>query len=304
MHICSLTVLLMLSVAAGAQDAAQSIQMQQQIVQQQIMQQQVDLVNQQLLNQSIDTGLGGYRVGARAPRLWQQAGSEPGTAVVRMEDRSRGASIFYTTDGWTPTAASERYLGPITLRRSATVRAIALVAGGVRSYVSTLPVEVTLQSPAAPLVEPIHVAQLTSGTRLPLIFSALVTSRGLKVGDHLPVSLADDLFIGDKLAAHKGTAIQTVVTHVDNSHVQGLPGVLSFSAQALQLEDGTTIPLLGVETMEGADHTKKANIASVIPLAGLSVHGGDAIVPAGTRFQADVLDPHEHVPNSSNRYKP
>jgi hypothetical protein len=58
-----------------------------------------------------------------------------------MEDPSRGASIFYTTDGWTPTAASKRYVGPITVRQSVTLQAIAIVAGGLRSYISALPVQ-------------------------------------------------------------------------------------------------------------------------------------------------------------------
>ena len=300
MHVCSLAVLSILSGAAVAQDTAQVMQMQQQqVLQQQITQQQMDLVNQQLLNQDINAGLAGYKLGVRTPQLKHEAGTEPGTVVVSMEDESRGASIFYTTDGWTPTAASERYMGPITLRRSVTVRAIALAPGGVRSYVSALPVEVTSKAPVELESGSIRIARLSSGTRLPLVFSALVSSRGKKVGDRLPVSLAGDLFVDGKLVAQKGAAIEALVTHVDNSHVQGLPGVLSFSAQSLRLQDGTTVSLLGVETMEGADHTRKANIASIIPLAGLAVHGGDAIIPAGTRFDADVRKPSEQTASLS-----
>src|SRR5271156_4307431 len=87
-----------------AQDPTQqAVQLQQQITQQQITQQQIDLINQQQMNQASNVGLGGFRIGVRAPRLQQQAGTEPETIVVRMEDSSRGTSIFYTTDGWTPT---------------------------------------------------------------------------------------------------------------------------------------------------------------------------------------------------------
>jgi hypothetical protein len=289
MHFCSMVVISLLSGMAVAQDAAQQMQMQQ--AQQQLTQQQLDLVNQQQLNQGVDPGLAGYRLGVASPRLKQEAGTEPGTVLVRMEARSRGASIFYTTDGWTPTAASKRYLGPITLRRSTTVRAIAFSAGGFRSRVSLLPVNLISSTPVNINPGPIRITQLSPGTKLPLIFSASVSSRGEKVGDRLPVSLADDLFVDGKLAAQKGAAIEAVVTNVDNSHVQGLPGVLSFSALSLRLRDGTSVPLLGVETMEGTDHTMKANVADIVPLGGLMVHGKDAVIPAGQRFEAQVTKP-------------
>jgi hypothetical protein len=124
-----------------------------------------------------------------------------------------------------------------------------------------------------------------------LVFAETVTSQGKRVGDHLPVCLADDLFVNGQLAAPKGTSVEAIVTEVDNSHVQGLPGVLSFSLQSIRLEDGSTFPLLGVETMQGADRTKKAHIASIFPLGGLAVHGGDALIAAGTRLEAEVKEP-------------
>jgi hypothetical protein len=142
MRFCSLALICLVGGTAGAQDAAQQMQMQQQqVLQQQLTQQQIDLVNQQQMNQASAAGLGGYRIGVGAPHLQQQPGTEPGTVVVRMEDPSRGASIFYTTDGWTPTAASKRYVGPITIRQSVTLQAIAIVAGGLRSHVSVLPIQ-------------------------------------------------------------------------------------------------------------------------------------------------------------------
>lgn len=295
MRSCFLSLIWMVGGTAVAQDAAQQAvqiqQQQQQIVQQQIAQQQLDLINQQQLNEASIAGLGGYRIGVRAPRLEKQAGTEPGTVVVRMEDPSRGASIFYTTDGWTPTGTSARYMGPITIRESVTVRAIAIAAGGLRSHVSVFPVQLGANASAPQGSNALRIQTLEPGVRLPLIFAASVTSQGKRVGDRLPVCLADDVFVNGKLAAAKGTSVDAVVTQVDNSHVQGLPGVLSFSVQSIRLEGGATVPLLGVETMEGADHEKKAGIVSILPFGGLAVHGGDALISAGTRLEAEVKGP-------------
>ena len=295
----------MLSGTAVAQDAAQqALQLQQQqLVQQQLaQQQQLNLINQQQLAQNINAGLGGYQLGVRSPRLRQEAGPAPGTVVVPMEDPSRGASIFYTTDGWTPTPVSERYMGPVTIRQRVTVQAIAIAAGGLRSYVSMLPVELTTNTAVSPGSSATRVQQLDSGTKLSLVFSAPISSRGQKVGDRLPVSLAEDLLIDGKLAARKGSSVDVVVTQVDDSHGMGLPGILSFSAQSIRLQDGKTMALLGVETMEGADHMKKALVSSIVPLGGLVVHGGDALNPAGARFEVEVGKPSDQSASlGSNR---
>ncbi len=273
MRFCFALVSLLLCGTAVAQDVTlqilqqqQIVQMQQQQLQLQFTQQQIALINQQQLAMGADASLAGYRVGVRAPSLRQKPGPEPGTVVVSMEDRSRGASIFYTTDGWTPTAATDRYVGPITLRSKLTVRAIAIAPGGLRSYVSVLPVALPAGTSTNQVPATRQVQKLSSGIELPLKFSAQVSSRGTKVGDVLPVSLAENLFVGGELVAPKGSPVQAVITHVDNSHLAGLPSVLSFSAQALRLKDGTSVSLLGVETIEGVDHTKKAMIAAIIPL--------------------------------------
>jgi hypothetical protein len=61
--------------------------------------------------------------------------------------------------------------------------------------------------------------------------------------------------------------------------------------QSIRLGDGSTVPLSGFETMEGSDHTRKANIASIFPLGGLAVHGGVARIAAGMRLEAKVEAP-------------
>ena len=290
MRFSFVTLLCVLGGTVVAQDATQLAIQQQQITQQQITQQQINLINQQQMNQASTAGLESYQLGLRAPQLRQKPGTQPGTVVVTMNNKARGASVFYTTDGWTPTAASERYVGPVTVRENVTLRAIAIGAGGLRSYVSVLPPD-TGDTPTAVESGVLRVGSLDPGTHLPLVFDKPVSSRGMKVGDRLPVSLADDLFVNGHLAAAKGAPVEAVVTEVDNSRIQGLPGALSFAVQSIRLQNGVTISLLGVETMEGTDRTKKAMVASIIPLGGLAVHGGDAQITAGARLEAEVARP-------------
>jgi hypothetical protein len=53
-----------------------------------------------------------------------------------MTDTTAGASIHYTTNGSTPTAASPVYSGPITVTTTETIHAIAIAAGHLDSNIS------------------------------------------------------------------------------------------------------------------------------------------------------------------------
>lgn len=57
------------------------------------------------------------------------------TQVVKMSANARGAKIYYTNDGNTPTSASTLYSGPITLSATKTIKAIAIKDGYTNSDV-------------------------------------------------------------------------------------------------------------------------------------------------------------------------
>src|ERR1035441_4942261 len=50
-----------------------------------------------------------YRCFAAKPRFSVKPGAYPAVVTLKIKDSTRGAVIYYTTDGWTPTAASNRY---------------------------------------------------------------------------------------------------------------------------------------------------------------------------------------------------
>lgn len=70
---------------------------------------------------------------AATPSLSVAGGSYQNPQTVTISDATAGASIYYTVTGVTPTTQSTLYTGPITVNRSMTLKAIAMVSGGTAS---------------------------------------------------------------------------------------------------------------------------------------------------------------------------
>ena len=63
------------------------------------------------------------------PTITPNGGSFSGSVSVTLQTATSGASIYYTTDGSTPTQSSMLYAGAFTLTNSATVKSIAFKTG-------------------------------------------------------------------------------------------------------------------------------------------------------------------------------
>lgn len=74
---------------------------------------------------------------AAAPTFSPAGGSYSGPQSVTLSDTTSGTTIYYTTDGSTPTTASTEYTTPIAIGTTETLSAIAVKAGYTNSAVST-----------------------------------------------------------------------------------------------------------------------------------------------------------------------
>jgi hypothetical protein len=78
------------------------------------------------------------------PTFTPAGGTYTTTQTPTISDATAGALIYYTTNGTTPTAASNLYSGPITVSASETIQAIALSAGNSPSAIGKAAYSISL----------------------------------------------------------------------------------------------------------------------------------------------------------------
>jgi hypothetical protein len=75
---------------------------------------------------------------AAMPAFSVPAGTYASIQTVTLSDSTPGATIYYTTDGTTPTTSSTQYNGPITVSATETIEAIAVASGYANSAVASV----------------------------------------------------------------------------------------------------------------------------------------------------------------------
>lgn len=238
---------------------------------------------------------------AAKPKFSVKPGTYSTPKTVKITDSTRGAIIYYTTDGWTPTPDSPRYLGPITVDSTTTLQAIAVVPYFARSFVAKAEYKFPAPAPvparasevpptpsnagAAPSPDKLVLVQ---NTPVHLAFAADVSSKTASVGDNIPLTLAEDLMVDDVVLAKQGTPASGRIIQVDKTGLAGQPGDLTFQADSLDL-NGTSVKLHGTVFLEG--EAKPPNAEVLIPVVGgafLLKHGQDAQIKKGATLTAYV----------------
>jgi hypothetical protein len=288
------------ALVAYGQDAASMAAMQaSQIATQQSMQasqlatqqsmQASQLANQQAMQAGQDTG---PVVGlAGRPTFSIVPGKVTEGTTVRLKSSTRHATIYYTTDGWTPTVFSARYVGPITIDQSMHLQAIAVAPYYVRSLIAVADYSVPGQPTAAPPQAAVATdGVLYAGTALRLVTDSDVNSKTAQVGDQVALRLDEDLKVGDSIVVPKGAEVDATVSAVDHSGHAGAPGDITFEVHAIK-SGNVTIPLSGKETLEGVDKVGSVRHLIFIPVVGASallIRGLDAEIKPGMVLTASV----------------
>ena len=128
------------------------------------------------------------------PVISPASGAYQNSVTVSITDSMAKASIYYTTNGNTPTTASTKYTTPFVLNSSATVKAIAAGTGYLNSQVASASYSIRT-GPVPIMYEPESLPAITSGPAVQkLAYWRFTDGMGVffnagKVGDNITYKL-------------------------------------------------------------------------------------------------------------------
>jgi hypothetical protein len=227
---------------------------------------------------------------AKRPIFPVDAGYVSAETQVTIASPSPDAVIFYTTDGWTPTEASLRYTGPITISAVTRLQAFAEEPNKLPSPI--VEANYAVNGPAAPKPKTALAIDgvLRKGTPLRLVTGADVSSETAQPGDPILLLLDENVMAGDALVARKGSRVKAIITSADRAGQGGKPGVLTFQVQALEAH-GVTIPLTASVTLAAPDlaaQSQRIADPSQVHIAGALPRGEEAEIEPGMPLTATV----------------
>jgi len=101
---------------------------------------------------------------AATPVISPGTGTYTAYQYVTISDATSGATIYYTTDGTTPTTNSTKYTGQITVKSSETIQAIAVASEYWNSAIASATYTVNLLTPVLGSLSPAYISGGTAFT--------------------------------------------------------------------------------------------------------------------------------------------
>ena len=203
----------------------------------------------------------GNSLSVEKPKFSVEPGKVTAGTRIRIKSETHYATMYYTTNGWTPTTQSAKYTGPITIERNTHLEVIAMGPNYLRSGVEQADYKV--ENSPAPVVETTIAVPadgvLHAGTPVRVVFTGKdIDSDVANVGDDISMVLDEDILVDGKLLTPRGTPINAALTIADPGHGPA-PGDLVFEIHSVQV-GGKRVPLFGGETLEGTKGGKEAVI--------------------------------------------
>ncbi len=161
---------------------------------------------------------------AATPMFTPPGGTYTSAQTVTISDSTTGVTIYYTTDGSTPTTSSTKYTAPITVAQTATISAIAAASGYANSAeaTATYTIQTQQQQAAIPTFSPtpgtytspqaVTISDATSGATIYYTTDgSMPTTSSAKYSAPITVSTTETI---NALAAASGYTNSNVATGI------------------------------------------------------------------------------------------
>ena len=137
---------------------------------------------------------------------------------------------------------------------------------------------------------------LPANSEVPLILDQEVSSKRMKVGDGFDVSVARDVWSGDRIAIPRGARGRGVVVWKTGKGAFGKSGKMEIELRSVEV-GGQLVPLSGKFRQEGEGNTA-ATVGTIVAagvIAGMFVTGHSAVFAQGTELKGMTSAPFAAV---------
>jgi len=199
------------------------------------------------------------------PTFTPSAGTYGSTQTVAISSVTPGTSIYYTTDGSTPSTSSTAYSTPITVSASQQVKAIAVKTGFANSTIGTAAFIIGGSTVATPTFSP--VAGTYSGTQSVTVSSLTAGAAFYYTLNGSTPTTGSTLYTGP-ISVNQSETVKVLATHA------GLTNSTVASAAYTITAIGPALPSLGA-----AATYRILSEAGISTTAGTAITGNIAVSP-------------------------
>ena len=196
---------------------------------------------------------------AATPTFSPAAGTYASAQSVTISDTTSGATIYYTTDGSTPSASSTKYAAAISVTSSETIQAIAVASGYADSAVASATYTLQQSTAATPTFSPaagtftaaqsVTISDTTSGASIYYTTdSSTPTTSSTKYTGAISVSTTTTIKAMAAASGYNNSAVASATYTINlppDFSVATSPSTLDFSFGQSGTETVTVSPLNG-----------------------------------------------------------
>jgi hypothetical protein len=246
---------------------------------------------------------------AATPAFSPAAGTYTATQSVKITDATAGTTIYYTTNGVTPTTASTKYTAAITVAASETIKAIAVATESTTSAVASA--AYVIEKPAATPVfsvasgtyatkQSVTITDATSGAAIYYTINGTTpTTASTKYTGAIPVSASETIEAIAVAIGYTNSAVASVKYTIASPAATptfSVPSGTYSTAQSVQISDATPGATIyyttngATPTPASAVYTSAVSISATGYLQAIAVANGYATSPIATALYSIGAD--------------
>ena len=168
------------------------------------------------------------------------------------------------------------------------MKAVLLVAAlPSLAFAQDIPTAPTSTAPA--LAQPAEIV-LPARTEVTLMMANELTTKTAKAGDQFDMLVKRDVMVGDAVVIPRGTPAHGRVARKASTGAWGKPGKFDLEFVDIRLGE-RIIPLEGHQHVEGKGNRGAVTAVAILGgVTALAVRGHNAVVPAGSEWQAVTIE--------------